>query len=153
MVLLSPVLGLQEYVPPPVPLSVVELPRLIVTSEPALAVGPVNTFTVIVAVSVQAPFETTTVYVVVAVGETVSKELVPPVFHEYVPPPVAVRIVEEPAQMLVSPVILATGGAVVLTVTVAVSTHPLASVPITEYEVVVVGVTVIEVETDELLQT
>ena len=42
---------------------------------------------------------TVTVYVVVAPGVTVIPAVVAPVFHKYVPPPVAVKVAEAPTQM------------------------------------------------------
>jgi hypothetical protein len=65
------------------------------------------------------------------------------VLHEYVFAPPAVRVVEEPRQMLDDAAVAVTvGNGFTVTVTVAVPVQPAADVPVTEYVVVVVGLTV-----------
>ena len=65
-------------------------------------------------------FVTVTVYVVFAVGETEIVFEVAPVFHAYVPPPLAVRVVTSPIQIFVLPEIFAVGAAPIVTVVAAV---------------------------------
>ena len=67
-----------------------------------------------------------------------------PVFHKYVPPPDAVRTVLSPIQIVSLPLIDAIGGGDTVTVTVNAFVHPFPSVPITVYDVALVGETVIE---------
>jgi hypothetical protein len=57
----------------------------------------------------------------------------------YVSPPVAVSVVEAPLQMAVPEPALIVGSALTVTVTAAVLVQPLASVPVTVYVFVVVG--------------
>ena len=90
---------------------------------------PVFTVTVALAVALHpAPLVTVTVYVVVDVGLSVIAAVVSPVLHKYVPPPLAVKVVLFPLQIIVVPVIDGVGKAFTATVTVLVVTvHPLVT--------------------------
>jgi hypothetical protein len=65
--------------------------------------------------------------------------------HVYVTPPVALNTVEDPVQMATLEPPLIVGNGLTLTITVAVFTHPLASVPVTVYVIVEAGLAVTEV--------
>ena len=85
-----------------------------------------------------------TVYVVVVVGDTVTDEPVKlPGIQLYVDAPLAVRVVELPAQIVALDADVDTVGAVLTVIArVDVFVHPLALVPVTVYVVVDVGDTV-----------
>lgn len=154
VVLLNPVDGLQEYVPPPPAVNTVDAPLQIVTLALVVAVGTVFTVITTVDVAVQPlPFVTVTVYVVVAAGVATGLEIIellkePDGDQEYVPPPLATNVVEEPLQILAADPALETGKALTVTVTVLEDEHPFTSVPTTVYVVVLVaeevGVAVVE---------
>src|SRR6185503_5214135 len=77
------------------------------------------TVIVVVAVSLHPlPLETTTEYVVEAVGEILMEEVVAPVLHEYVPPPPAVNVNGLPAQIVVEEVTVALGEELIVTTAV-----------------------------------
>jgi hypothetical protein len=91
---------LQAYVPPPLPVNVaVELGQIL-RSGPALATGKGLTVTIISSVPLQPPDETVTVKVVVVIGVTFIDAEVEELFHKYVPPPDAVRVVLCPTQIV-----------------------------------------------------
>jgi hypothetical protein len=69
---------------------------------------------------------------VLLVGFTVIAAVEAELFQVYVPPPVAVRVVDCPAQMVAVPVIAAVGGGATVMVTVSVAEQP-ALVPVTVY--------------------
>src|SRR5687768_8383549 len=52
--------------------------------------------------SLHPPTVTVTVYMVVVAGETTMLGVDSPVLHEYVPPPVAVKVADDPAQIILS---------------------------------------------------
>jgi hypothetical protein len=110
-----------------------------------------NGFTVTVATAVaEQPDEVpVTVYEVVEVGVTVIGFEVEPFDHEYVVPPVAVNIASDPEQ-IVGELTAIVGNGFTVTVATAVAEHPVV-VPVTVYEVVLVGVTVIGFEVEPLL--
>ena len=83
-----------------------------------------------------------TVYEVVVVGETVIGFVVSPPDHEYVDPPLAVNVADAPEHIVVEFTVMIGFGPIV-TVATAVLTQPAASVPVTVYDVVEIGVTVI----------
>jgi hypothetical protein len=87
-----------------------------------LTTGLGFTFTVWLAVALHPVelFVTVTVNVVVFVGLTFSGLLVEPVFHRYVSPPEADRVIFVPAQIVVGPLIEAFGKGLTLTTTLAV---------------------------------
>jgi hypothetical protein len=112
-----------------------------------------NVFTVINcdAVDVHPPLPVTvTVYVVLDTGETVMAAVVAPVLHEYVPPPLAVRLAEPPVQTALSlavpdasvSVIDATGNVFTVINCDAVDVHPPVPVTVTVYVVLDTGETV-----------
>jgi hypothetical protein len=83
------------------------------------------------------------VYVVVAGGLAVTDAPVvedKPVAgdHEYVDAPLAVKVPEAPAQMVIGAALIA-GNGLTVTVTVVVPVQPFAVVPVTVYVVVAVG--------------
>lgn len=82
-----------------------------------------------------------TVYEVVETGLTITGLITAPVFHEYVVPPDAVNVAVCPEQM-VSEFTVITGSGFTVTVEIAVPEQP-AVVPVTVYEVVAEGVSVI----------
>ena len=89
-------------------------------------------------------FVPVTVYVVFTVGETVIAFVVCPVPHRYDVPPVAVSVIDVPAQgVLFDAEIFIVGVVPMVIVFVAVLEQPAALVPVTVYVVVAVGVTVI----------
>ena len=78
--------------------------------------GVVVTLTVWLVLAVQLfASVTVTEYVVFTEGETVMKAVVEPLLHLYVLPPVAVKVVLVPLQILVVPVMLATGKGLTVT--------------------------------------
>ena len=87
-----------------------------VWSGPELAKGVVVTLTVWLVLAVQLfASVTVTEYVVFTEGVTVIKAVVEPLLHLYVLPPVAVKVVLVPLQILVVPVMLATGKGLTVT--------------------------------------
>ena len=83
---------------------------------------------------------TVTVYVVLPAGVTVMVAVIAPVLHKYVPPPDAVRVAEDPEQIIPSLLVVPDVSAIVmdgvgkgLTVIVceAVAEHPFALVTVT----------------------
>ena len=112
-------------------MSAVELPEQSVEVPVMAATGSAFTVTFATAVLEQDPLETVTVYEVLAVGETEIPAVAAPVFHEYVPPPEAVRAVELPEQSVVVPAMAAAGTAFTTALTVAVAVHPEALVTFT----------------------
>ena len=74
---------------------------------------------------------TVTVYVVVIKGATLMTDVVAPVFHTYVPPPLAVRLVLVPEHIALTPVICALAVELTVTVREAVFVHPLLFVAVT----------------------
>ena len=58
--------------------------------------GTLFTITVTLSLSLEVPLLTVTVYVVVEFGLTVILCVVAPVFHRYVPPPLAVNVTLSP---------------------------------------------------------
>lgn len=71
-----------------------------------------------------APFDTTTVYVVVAVGETVIVCVTAPVDHEYEECPGPASSVTLPPHDVVGPVMIGAGVALIGTFAVLVAEHP-----------------------------
>ena len=107
------------------------------------AVGSGFTVTVCDATAVQPLASVTvTLYAVVLAGDTVMLAVVAPVFHSYPEPPLAVRVVFSPSQMMVSPVMAAFGSGFTVTIRLAASVQPLPSVTVTPYVVVLAGDTV-----------
>jgi hypothetical protein len=84
----------------------------------------VFTVTVTDAVPVQPLFVTVTVYVVVTTGLTMIEAVVPPVLHEYVPPPVAVRVEDPPKQILAGAAVAVALTTFTVTVAQAEAVHP-----------------------------
>jgi hypothetical protein len=133
---------LHKYVLPPAAVNVVLTPLQIVVMPLILGVGIGLTVTACVAVDVQLlALVTVTVYVAFDVGLTVMAAIVAPVLHKYVPPPVAVNVVEPPLQTIDVPVMLAVGSGLTVTVLVAVDVQPLALVTVTVYVASAVGLT------------
>lgn len=122
---------LQENEVPPEAVSVAELPWQIDVLPLALAVMPVVTVTVAIAVAEQVPAVTNTVYDAVDEGETVMEEALPPVLHEYVVPPDAVITALSPGQITAGVTVGLTFGFTVTDV-LAISVHPPAFVTVTE---------------------
>ena len=54
-----------------------------------------------------------------------------PLLQAYVPPPVAVKVVLEPLQIIFVPVMAAVGNGLTVTAWLAVAVHPLALVTVT----------------------
>lgn len=73
------------------------------------------------------------------VGVTVTTAVVTPVFQEYVPPPVAVRVAGCPVQIVTFDPAFAFGNALTVTVAGSVSVQPFPSVTVSVYVVGVVG--------------
>jgi LysM repeat protein len=120
--------------------------------ELAVTVGNGLTVTPTVAVFTQPlAFVPVTVYVVLAVGDTVTDEPDKlPGFHTYVEAPLALNEVLPPTQIAeFAELAVTVGNGLTVTPTVAVFTQPLALVPVTVYVVVVVGDTVTD-EPDKL---
>jgi hypothetical protein len=86
-----------------------------------------------------------TVYEVVETGVTVNGLVEEPVFQECVLPPLAVKIASAPEQT-VGELTEIIGSGFMVTVATAVPVQPAAFVPVTVYEVVERGVTVIGLE-------
>jgi hypothetical protein len=87
------------------------------------------------------PLVPLTVYTVVAVGVTTIVEPgMPPGFQMYDTPPLAVRVTEVPAQtLLLVLVTLSVGSGFTVTFRTVAAVHPATLVPVTEYEVLIVG--------------
>jgi hypothetical protein len=131
---------LQEYVTPPTAVNVAVPPGHIVGELTVIvAGGPI--VTVAIAVPVQpAASVPVTVYEVVLIGETERGLVVAPVDHEYVTPPTAVNVALPPGHIVGELTVIVAGGPIV-TVAIAVPVQPAASVPVTVYEVVLIGET------------
>ena len=109
--------------------SVVLAPEQIVVFPEIEAVGAGKKLTVVVAVPVQ-PVVAVTVTVYVPAVEIVVLAVVEPLLQMYVPPPVAVKMVELVPQTVVFPeIVMAT--VFTVTVTEAVPVQPFASVTVT----------------------
>jgi hypothetical protein len=144
---------LQIYVLPPLAVRVVLPPRHILVSP--LIVGVGIGFTVTVSfVEAWHPLasDTVTLYVVVAVGLTVILLVVEPLLQIYVLPPPAVSVVLSPRHMIVSPLIVGVGIGFTVMVSFVEAWQPLASDTVTLYVVVAVGLTVILLVVEALLQ-
>ena len=144
VVQLSPVEGLQEKVPAPTPLRVVELPIQIDLSAPALTAGMGNVVIVIISVLVQLLSVTTNVYVVLAVGEATGFEMfgllkLAAGDQLYVVPPLPFSVVFIPGQTVTSGPAFATGAGPTKTCTVSIFTQVVAAEVVTVYVVVEVG--------------
>ena len=98
-----------------------------------MAAVTVLTVTVALAVAVQPLASVTvTVKVLVSAGEPVIASVVAPVDQLYEVPPLAVKVVGLPAQIVVDAgTILAVGAGLTVTVALAVAVQPLASVTVT----------------------
>jgi hypothetical protein len=137
----------QEYVVPPEAVSVTEAPMQIVPSfgVPEVSVtaiaaeGAGLTVMVMVAVAVQPlAFVTVAVYVVEILGVIMITAVVAPVFQEYVVPPEAVSVAEDPSHIVPSfgvpevstTAIAAIGNGLTVIVAVAVAVQPLALVTV-----------------------
>src|SRR6187397_199305 len=77
-----------------------------------------------------APLVTVTEYVPAAVRLLIVA-VVAPVDHKYVPPPVAVKLVEPPTQIVLLPVILQLGAAFTVNVLLHPDVHPVGFVTVT----------------------
>jgi len=123
-----------------------ELAPLHIAAGLADAVTDGNGFTVTLTVAVPvhpAVFVPVTVYVVVELGVTVMLAVLPPVLQLYVFAPLAVNIELAPLHIAAGLADAVTDGiGFTVTLTVAVPVHPSAVVPVTEYVVVELGVTV-----------
>jgi len=132
----------QTYVVPPFPVIVVLKPMQMAVGE-AVAVMFGNGFTVsmTVVVPVQpAVVVPVTVYVVDAVGDTVKLAPAPDGLHVYELAPVAAIVELWPAQTAMGVAVAETvGSGFTVSVTVVVPVQPHASVPVTLYVVVAVG--------------
>jgi hypothetical protein len=112
-----------------------------------LTVGRGLTVIVLVAIFVQpVALVPVTVYVVVAVGDTVTDDPDKlPGFQVYVAAPFAVSVVVPPEQIVLNDALLLTEGrGLTVIVLVAIFVQPVALVPVTVYVVVAVGDTVTE---------
>ena len=87
-----------------------------------------------------------------AAGLTEMEAVFCPLLQEYEVPPEAVRVVDSPLQMTLSPVMAGVGNGLTVTVTDVAAEHPLASVTVTEYVVVADGLTEMEAVFCPLLQ-
>jgi hypothetical protein len=112
------------YVPPPLAVKVVLVPLHIVTSNPAFANGNGVTVTTTASVAEQPDALTITLYVVVAPGVTVMLDVVAVVFQRYEPIPVAVKVVDVPAQIVTSNPAFAAGMGLTVTTTLSVAVQP-----------------------------
>ena len=83
----------QLYVPPELAVNVVLAPGQIFVVPVIVGANPAATLIAALAVAVQPPLVTVTLYVVLPAGLTVMAAVVAAVFHKYVPPPVAVNVV------------------------------------------------------------
>jgi len=134
--LLNPVLGLHEYVVPPLAPNVVELPEQKLTSAPAFATGVGVTVTTTASVEEQVPFDAVTVYVIVVLGEATGFAMfvaLNPVAgnHVYVVPPEADKFVLVPEQIAASAPAFAVGEGFTVTTTTSVEVHePFATVTV-----------------------
>ena len=134
-----------KYVPPPLAVIVALVPeQMVVAVDEMPAVTPVLTVMFTTAVLVHVPFETKTEYDVAVVGETTIGLVVVPVFHEYVPPPVAVSVAFCPVQIVVLAVLIFALGEGFTVTTMAAVSEQLPAETITEYVVPVVGETVMD---------
>ena len=110
--------------PPPVAVKVELVPAQITCPPLMLATGFGVTVKVLLAVAVQPLVVTVTVYVPAVF--TVMDDVVAPVDHAYVPPPVAVKVELVPAQITCPPLMLTTGFGVTVRVLLAVAVQPFA---------------------------
>ena len=94
---------------------------------------------------------TVTVYVVVEVGLTVIEAVVADVLQRNDVPPDAVSVAVSPTHAVSGPLMLQTGAGFIVTVTEHELVHPFASVTVTVYVVVEVGLTVIEAVVADVL--
>jgi hypothetical protein len=133
---------LHTYELPPEAVSVVLPPVHIELAPviPALIAG--LTVTVTLALSLHVPLLTKTEYVVVVAGLTLMEAFVEALLQVYALPPEAVKTVEFPGQTVSLPVIDAVKEAPTVTITLAVSVHPAALVPIIVYVSVDTGLAV-----------
>jgi hypothetical protein len=95
---------------------------------------------------------TVTVYVVFEVGFTVIEAVVAALLQRNDVPPDAVSVAESPGQRESETAMLHTGAGFIVTVTEHELVHPFASVTVTVYVVVDVGLTVIEDVVADVLQ-
>jgi hypothetical protein len=145
---------LHRYVTPPDAVRIVDSPRHIFWLPDITAVGFGFTVSTFDAVPVQPlVLVTVTVYVVVTRGATLMTEVVAPILHTYVPPPLAVRLVLVPEHIAFTPLICAAAVELTVTVRLALFIHPFVLVAVTVYVVVTSGLTVIDADVDPLLQT
>jgi hypothetical protein len=113
--------------------------------------GAEVTETVATAVFEQPDVTPVTVYDVVVVGDTVIGLVTKPFDHEYVVPPAAVNVADAPAQIEGELTVIVGIG---FTVTVATAEPEQPDVvPVTVYEVVVVGATVLGFEVEPPFHT
>jgi len=128
------------YVVAPEPLKITAVPAQTVWFIPALTLGAAFTVTVACAVLLQPlAFVPVTVYVAVDIGVKAT-ELFTLLFHAYVVAPEPLKVTAVPAQTVWLIPALTLGAAFTVTVACAVLLQPLASVPVTVYVVVDVGV-------------
>lgn len=117
----APVLHKNEVAVPPAVTVTLWLPQIVVADAFAETEGNGLTVTVRLAEVEQLKGEGVTVYVVVEAGLTVIDAVVAPVLHKYAVEPEAVKVTDEPVHIgTVPPAIVATAGAVTVTVTVLV---------------------------------
>jgi len=108
---------LQEYVPPPEAIIVVELPEQILSFQVKEIIG--KGFTVIlILVSFEQPLETVREYVLLDAGETIILLVVAPLLQLYVPPPVAISVSGMPTHIGDFPVMVTPNMVPVVTVIV-----------------------------------
>jgi hypothetical protein len=122
---------------------VTPLPEHTVLLPAILIVGVVLTVKVTTALLLQVPLTPNTVYVVFTDGVILMLFVVAPALHEYVEAPLPVNTAVCPLQIVVEPVILTASVLVTVTTatTVFVAGQPCVLLPVTEYDVVMVGVT------------
>jgi len=120
---------------PPLALSSVEFPSQIIEGDALTEIfGAELTFTIKVALAEQPPaFVPVTEYVVVADGLTLILEDVAPLLQTKLDAPVAVNVVDPPAQIDEEDALIATLGEVLTaTLTLETAEQPFALVPVTE---------------------
>lgn len=130
-----------KYVVPPAAVNVADCPVQIVSEFTVIAKAP-PTVIVATAVPEHPPLVPVTVYELVVAGDSVIEFDVAPVDHKYVVPPAAFNVADCPVQ-IVSEFTVMAKGPLTVTVATAVPEHP-PLVPVTVYDVVVVGDFVIE---------
>jgi hypothetical protein len=129
---------LQEYVPPPAAVKVMEVVvhvRTVVAGAVIAATGAVLFCVIVIdSVSVQ-PFAEVTVTVYVPAEVTLVAAVVAPLLQEYVPPPAAVKVMEVVVHVrtvVVGAVIAATGAVIFCVIVMdSVSVQPFAAVTVT----------------------